>query len=116
MTEHTTAVTATLLDRMFGGGPESVIAVLLVVIAGMGLLVWQLIKWNLGKESQLQELNNRTLAKLQQANKDVSDALIEVADKHNANTQSTIQALSNVQLVLAELKGYVTVLGNRTGG
>ena len=114
--EDTASATSTLLlDKLFSGGPESLIALLMMLVLGLVGLVYMLIQWNLEKEKQLQALNQQALDKLSDANKSVTQALMDVSEKHNENTQSTINALSNVQLVLTELRAYVMVLGRTLG-
>lgn len=83
----------TFLTYIFGGGPESIIAILLMIIAGMGWFI----------HSNVKE-RKRLLDEQKDLTQKYNNKLLDVIEKSHATQSLTTGAINEIRVVLAEIK------------
>jgi len=83
----------TFLTYIFGGGPESIIAILMAIIAGMGWFI----------SSNVKE-RKRLLEEQKILTQKYNDKLLEVIEKSHTTQSLTTGAINEIRVVLAEIK------------
>ena len=83
----------TFLTYVFGGGPESIVAILMAIIAGMGWFIHSTIKERRRLLDEQKELTQK-----------YNDKLLEVIEKSHTTQSLTTGAINEIRVVLAEIK------------
>ncbi len=105
-----------VLDNVFTGAPsDAVIAVLLLVVIGMGAVIWFLCRLLYKRETQYQDLLTKKSdsvdhlhEQLQELSERYVGALKELNREYNGSARETARALTDLRVVLAEVKVVVT--------
>ena len=114
---QTTASTAAdLISKMFSGGPESVIAVLILVVAVCLIALYLLYKRSNEKDKIIDSMIENT-QKLHDANREqyteMVDRYIELVEdinkRHADETRLTNEALNSVKISLTEIRAVVSI-------
>lgn len=83
----------TIVTNIFAGGPESIIAILLLIIAAMSWFVFNSLKERQKILSEQNELSEK-----------YNNKLIEVIEKSHQSHSLTTSAINEIRIVLAEIK------------
>lgn len=95
--------TSSLLERVFSGGPESVIALLLLVIIGIGYIV-RLILQREDERDKVQVTRISDLEKrLDDMTKSYHDKLESLLDRYHDNNKTYLEALNRVNETLTKI-------------
>jgi hypothetical protein len=82
-----------VLTKIFSGGPESTIAILIFIIIGISWFVYHLIS----ERKKLITERNEIVEKY-------NEKLVEIIDKSHASQSITTSAIHEIRIVLAEIK------------
>jgi cell division protein FtsL len=83
----------TILTKIFGGGPESIIAILIALLLGA---IYVIVFMFQDRQKQLIEQQNIT--------EKYNEKLIEIIEKSHTTHSLTTQAIHEIRIVLAEIK------------
>ena len=83
----------TILTKIFGGGPESIIAILIALLMITGYIIYVMFQ---DRQKLLLEQKNIT--------DKYNEKLIEIIEKSHTTHSLTTQAIHEIRIVLAEIK------------
>lgn len=95
--------TETLLERVFSGGPEAMIALLMLVIIVLGYVVKRIYDREVERSKEQGERIKDLEKQLSELNRSYHDKLESVLDKYHENTRVQMESFNKVNETLTKI-------------